>query len=152
MWWTSANTCTCRALPQGRLPLDIMLKLRSLRRLRAVWFRPRHSPKITRGVRARLHHADDLHLLGGRKVRHHRRLLDTRENRAFLEDGQPSHLPKPSAIATKAEQLAWRISDHGGTANDTVHNLQMNPQHAEFRQSFRQSPFPWDRRKRWTTC
>ena len=30
-------------------------------------------------------------------------------------------------LQQKAEQLAWRISDHRGTANATVHNLQMNP-------------------------
>ena len=31
-------------------------------------------------------------MLGGREVRHCQRLLETRENEAFLEDGQPKHL------------------------------------------------------------
>ena len=56
-------------------------------------------------------------------MRHHERLLETQENQAILEDGQPKHLPKPRAnLQAEAEQLAWQISDHYGTANPTEHN------------------------------
>ena len=70
--------------------------------------RPDTSPSSTTPNRR-----SDLQLLGGREVRHHKRLLETRENEAFPEDGQPKHLPKPRA--SEAEQLTVRINDHCGT-------------------------------------
>ena len=53
---------------------------------------------LTRGGSTRLHHADDIPLLGGRQMQPHRRLLDPGEKQ----------LAAHRTIATKAEQLAWR--------------------------------------------
>ena len=117
MYWTCANAGTCRASSQGRPPLDIILGASTSSALSGFGcqtrlHRPRHRTedpvrRSTRGVRARLHDADDLQLLGGREVRHHRRLLSTRENQAFLEDGQPNH-----AQSCKRRQN----NSHGGSA------------------------------------
>ena len=113
----TSDTYTCRASPQGRLPGASTGSALSGFGCQTCLHKPRHRKK-DRGVRARLHHADDLQLLGGREVRHHRRLLDTRENQAFLNK---SSLQTSCNFATEAEQLA-RNSDDCGAANSTVHN------------------------------
>ena len=48
MWWTCAKGYACQTPSQGRLPLDMTLNLRSLRRLRTAWIRlPDTSPSTT---------------------------------------------------------------------------------------------------------